>query len=94
MAQETTRTERRINGKTVYRIRKLQNLTQAQVATNAGADEQGKPLLDHTTVAHVEKGRQPSVDTMGHIANGLGVHLDEISYFAAIYTAANSERVA
>lgn len=88
MASETARTERRINGRTVFRIRKLQNLTQAQVATRAGADDDGKPFLDHTTVAHIEKGRQPTVATMAHIANGLGVDLDEITYMAAVYTVA------
>lgn len=94
MAQDLIRTERRINGKTVFRIRKLQGLTQAQVATAAGAGDDGEKVLDHTTVAHVEKGRQPSVDVMGHIANGLGVHLDEITYFAAVYVASDVERVA
>lgn len=81
------RMERRINGRTVFRMRRLQNLTQAQVATKAGADDNGKPVLDHTTVSHVEKGRQPTVEIMGHIANGLGVHIDEITYFAAVYSA-------
>lgn len=94
MAQEVLRNERRINGRTVFRMRKLQQLTQAQVATRAGADDTGKPLLDHTTVAHVEKGRQPTVAVMAHIANGLGVDLEEITYFAAVYVAADSERVA
>lgn len=81
------RMERRINGRTVFRMRRLQNLTQAQVATKAGADDNGNPVLDHTTVSHVEKGRQPTVEIMGHIANGLGVHIDEITYFAAVYSA-------
>lgn len=85
MAQPIIRNERRINGRTVYRIRKLKELTQAQVATNAGAGADGKPLLDHTTVAHIEKGRQPTEATMCHVANGLGVSLDEITYPAVVY---------
>lgn len=86
--------ERRINGRTVRLIRELKKLTQAQVATKAGANDNGDPALNHTTVAHVEKGRQPSVDVMGLIANGLEVHLDEITYMSAVYRAADVERVA
>lgn len=88
MASDEIRTELRINGRTVYRMRRLQKLTQAQVATRAGADDKGKPFIDHTTVSHVEAGRQPSEVIMGHIANGLGVHLSEITYLSAVYSAA------
>lgn len=85
MQPETTRNERRIHGRACYRIRKLKGLTQAQVATNAGAGPDGKPLLDHTTVSHIEAGRQPTEAVMAHLANGLGVDLSEITYQAVVY---------
>ena len=85
MPQETIRNERRVHGKACFRIRKLKGLTQAQVATNAGMGADGQPVLDHTTVSHIEAGRQPTEAVMAHLANGLGVSLDEITYQAVVY---------
>lgn len=63
------------------RIRKLQELTQAQVSTRAGAGDNGKPLIDHTTISRVEKGeRSIGLTQMYALAAGLGVHIDDISY--------------
>jgi transcriptional regulator with XRE-family HTH domain len=85
--QAPLRTERRVLPGAVRRIRELQCKTQAEIATLAGPDAAGKPL-SFTTVSHIEAGRrQPSLDVMCRLANGLGVDLDDFTYFANVYVA-------
>lgn len=86
--QIPARTERRILGGAVRRIRELQHKTQAEIATAAGTDANGKPL-SFTTVSHIESGRRssPSLDVMCRIANALGVDLDDITYHVNVYVA-------
>lgn len=87
------RTERRIHGRACRRIRELQHKTQSDIAT-AAVDEQGNPL-SFTTVAHIEAGRrQPSLDVMCRMANGLGVHLDDITYSVNVYVADDGQSAA
>lgn len=79
MAHEPLRTERRVLPGAVRRIRTLSRKTQAEIAT-AGR-------FDFTTMSHIEKGRQPSLDVMCRLAEALAVDLDDISYVATIYVA-------
>lgn len=79
------RHERRINGAAVQAIRKARNLSQDQLATNCGQNEQGKQL-SIGTISKIEAGQmQPSLEIQCRVANGLAVDLAAITYVAAIY---------
>lgn len=94
MPTSHTRNERRVLAGAVSRIRKIQGLTQDQVATRAGTDDAGKRLLDHTLVSHIEAGRRrPKLEAMCALATGLGVDLDDITYMANVYVVTEDEPV-
>jgi transcriptional regulator with XRE-family HTH domain len=79
VTHEAIRSERRILPGAARRMRQFQRKTQAELATKAG--------IDFTTLSHIEKGRQPSLENMCKLADALGVDLDDITYIATVYVA-------
>ncbi len=89
MTTAATREQRLVLAGAVFRMRKLQGLTQAQVSTRGGFADDGEPIIDHTTVSRVERGeRQPNTMQLYALAAGLGVNIDEISYVVSTEVAA------
>jgi transcriptional regulator with XRE-family HTH domain len=84
MANQAPRTERRILGGAVRRIRELSRMTQAQLATAAGPSAAGKSL-NVATISKIESNSvRPSVPVMCGIANALGVDLTDITYLVNV----------
>lgn len=75
--KEIVRNERRVLPGAVRRIRLLQHKTQDEIATAAE--------INFTSLSHIEKGRQPSLEVMCRLANALKVDLDDITYMSAVY---------
>lgn len=74
----TPRTERRILGGAVYRMRKLQEIKQDTLAQSVGIHPAYLSNIEHSK-------KQPSLDVTVKIARFLGVDLDDISYLTAVY---------
>ena len=60
-------------------MREFQSKTQQQIADAA--------QINFTSMSHIEKGRQPSLEVMCRLADALKVDLDDISYIATVYVA-------
>jgi transcriptional regulator with XRE-family HTH domain len=83
----TTRTERRILGGAVYRIRRLMEIKQDTLAQGVG--------IHPAYLSNIERSKkQPSVETMAAIANFLGVDLTDITYLASVVVIDGAENAA
>ena len=71
MARRKRRSARQVFAQNVRRIRRLQEISQEELAERAG--------LHRTYVGEIERGeRNPSVDVMDRLAHGLSVSLAEL----------------